>query len=169
MWSVVGDSYWVTVTQLQRVIEASARRSPWGMEAPPRGGGAHLETDLAEALSVCLPRLHGSWELWRECAGRVAPVWTGWVRFSDLISLLDGSPWEISIRRDLLSLRRGLPPAQSFWNCGCGPWGGTAHKFRSLNWVCCDHSPIQSSLQKESVLLEVNLHFLMRQPPAWPS
>ncbi|KAI2647902.1 Transposon Ty3-G Gag-Pol polyprotein [Labeo rohita] len=33
----------------------------------------------------------------------VAPYWPGRVWFSDLISLLDGSPWEIPVRRDLLS------------------------------------------------------------------
>ncbi|KAL0159531.1 hypothetical protein M9458_043256, partial [Cirrhinus mrigala] len=33
----------------------------------------------------------------------VAPHWPGRVWFSDLISLLDGSPWEIPVRRDLLS------------------------------------------------------------------
>ncbi len=33
----------------------------------------------------------------------VAPFWPGRVWFSDLISLLDGSPWEIPVRRDLLS------------------------------------------------------------------
>ncbi len=30
-------------------------------------------------------------------------------------------------------------------------------------------SPVQSSLHEETVLLEVNLHFLTRQPPARPS
>ncbi len=33
----------------------------------------------------------------------VSPFWSGRVWFSDLISLLDGSPWEITVRRDLLS------------------------------------------------------------------
>ncbi|KAI2645137.1 Transposon Ty3-G Gag-Pol polyprotein [Labeo rohita] len=38
----------------------------------------------------------------------VAPYWPGRVWFSDLISLLDGSPWEIPVRGDLLS---SSPPA----------------------------------------------------------
>ncbi len=42
------------------------------MEAPPQGGGAHLEKDLAKSLSVHLPRSHCSREFWRECAG-----WSG--------------------------------------------------------------------------------------------
>ncbi|KAL0148452.1 hypothetical protein M9458_056262, partial [Cirrhinus mrigala] len=33
----------------------------------------------------------------------VAPYWPAQAWFSDLISLLDGSPWEIPVRRDLLS------------------------------------------------------------------
>ncbi|KAI2650236.1 UDP-2,3-diacylglucosamine hydrolase [Labeo rohita] len=37
----------------------------------------------------------------------VAPYWPGRVWFSDLISLLDGSPWEIPVRRDLLSQAGG--------------------------------------------------------------
>ncbi len=68
----------------------------------------------------------------------VAPFWPGRVWFSDLISLLDGSPWEIPVRRDLLSQTEVLSPtpAQSCGSCGCGPWGGTAHSFRSLNRGC---------------------------------
>ncbi|XP_059371000.1 uncharacterized protein LOC132108312, partial [Carassius carassius] len=37
----------------------------------------------------------------------VAPFWPGRVWFSDLVSLLDGSPWEIPIRTDLLSQAQG--------------------------------------------------------------
>ncbi|KAI2661494.1 Gag-Pro-Pol polyprotein [Labeo rohita] len=37
----------------------------------------------------------------------VAPYWASRVWFSDLISLLDGSPWQILVRRDLLSQAGG--------------------------------------------------------------
>ncbi len=42
----------------------------------------------------------------------VAPFWPGRVWFSDLISLLDGSPWEIPVRRDLLSQAGVFTPAR---------------------------------------------------------
>ncbi len=47
--------------------------------------------------SVCtpFPRSLCSREFWRECAETGAPFWPGRVWFLDLISLLDGSPWEI--------------------------------------------------------------------------
>ncbi|KAL0185744.1 hypothetical protein M9458_017414, partial [Cirrhinus mrigala] len=47
----------------------------------------------------------------------LAPYWPGRVWFSDLISLLDGSPWEIPIRRDLLSQAGGsiLHPRSALW------------------------------------------------------
>ncbi len=101
----------------------------------------------------------------------VAPCWPGRVWFSDLISLLDGSPWEVPIRRDLLSQAGGaiLHPPRSYGNCVCGPWGGTAHSFWSPSWGGRDHSPIQSSLYKESVHPEVEvLHFIVQSSPARP-
>ncbi len=54
-----------------------------------------------------------------------------------LISLLDGSPWEIPVRRDLLSQQGAhwCIPTRSYGGCGCGPWGGTAHSVRSLTEV----------------------------------
>ncbi len=47
----------------------------------------------------------------------VAPFWPGRVWFSDLISLLDGSPWEIPVRRDLLSQAEGMifHPRPELW------------------------------------------------------
>ncbi|XP_059409232.1 uncharacterized protein LOC132143098 [Carassius carassius] len=47
----------------------------------------------------------------------VAPFWPGRVWFSDLISLLDGSPWEIPVRRDLLSQVEGtiVHPRPELW------------------------------------------------------
>ncbi len=85
----------------------------------------------------------------------VAPFWPGRVWFSDLISLLDGSPWEIPVSRDLLSQAGVFTPARRCGSCGGGPWGGTTHSFRSLNRGCWDHPPIQSSLNEETVHFEV--------------
>ncbi|XDV44749.1 hypothetical protein PO909_012989 [Leuciscus waleckii] len=50
----------------------------------------------------------------------VAPFWPARVWFADLVSLLDGSPLEIPIRRDLLSQASGsiLHPRQNCGNCG---------------------------------------------------
>ncbi len=49
----------------------------------------------------------------------VAPFWPGRVWFSDLISLLDGSPWEIPVRRDLLSQAGVYHPRPDMWKL----WG----------------------------------------------
>ena len=55
----------------------------------------------------------------------VAPFWPGRVWFSDLISLLDGSPWEIPIRRDLLSQAGGhLHPRPELWKLWVWPLRG---------------------------------------------
>jgi hypothetical protein len=53
----------------------------------------------------------------------VAPFWPGRVWFSDLIFLLDGSPWEIPVRRDLLSQAGGtlVHPCPELWKLWCGP------------------------------------------------
>ncbi len=64
------------------------------------GAGCH-GTDVAEASSVCfspIALLPGVLARVRRDEVRVplvAPFWPGRVWFSDLISLLDGSPWEI--------------------------------------------------------------------------
>ncbi len=47
--------------------------------------------------------------------------WPGRVWFSDLISLFDGSPWGIPVRRELILI---------------------THSLWSLNWGCWDHPPI---------------------------
>ncbi len=56
----------------------------------------------------------------------VAPCWPGRVWFSDLISLLDGSPWEVPIRRDLLSQAGGaiLHPRPELWKLWVWPLRG---------------------------------------------
>ncbi len=53
----------------------------------------------------------------------VAPFWPGRVWFSDLISLLDSSPWEIPVRRDLLSQAEGmiLHPRPELWKLWVWP------------------------------------------------
>ncbi len=104
-------------------------------------------TDMAEAASVRLspdrsaPRSSDE-STPRRCSPTVSsPVLAGRVWFSDLISLLDGSPSEVPIRRDLLSQAGGaiLHPRRSYGKCGCGPWGDTAHSFRSPSWGGRDH------------------------------
>ncbi len=45
----------------------------------------------------------------------VAPFWPGRVWFSDLISLLDGSPWVIPVRRDLHSQAGVNHPRPETW------------------------------------------------------
>ncbi len=56
----------------------------------------------------------------------VAPFWPGRVWFSDLISLLDGSPWEIPVRRDLLSQVGGtlVHPRPELWKLWVWPLRG---------------------------------------------
>ncbi len=101
----------------------------------------------------------------------VAPYWPGRVWFSDLISLLDDSPWEVPVRRDLLSQAGGaiLHPRPELWKLWVWPLRGTAHSFWSPSWGGRDHSPIQSSLYEESVQPEVEVfHFMVQSSPAGP-
>ncbi len=71
-------------------------------------------TDLAEDRLYAFPSialLPGVLERVRQDGVRlllVAPFWLGRVWFSDLISLLDGSSWEIPVRRDLLTQAEGM-------------------------------------------------------------
>ncbi len=53
----------------------------------------------------------------------VAPFWPGRVWFSDLVSLLNSSPWEIPVRRDLLSQAEGiiLYPRPELWKLWVWP------------------------------------------------
>ncbi|XP_048030341.1 uncharacterized protein LOC125257733 [Megalobrama amblycephala] len=56
----------------------------------------------------------------------IAPRWPGRVWFSDLVSILDGSPWEIPVRRDLLSQAGGtiFHPRPELWNLWAWPLRG---------------------------------------------
>jgi hypothetical protein len=56
----------------------------------------------------------------------VAPFWPGRAWFSDLISLLDGRPWRVPIRRDLLSQAGGtiVHPRPELWNLWVWPLRG---------------------------------------------
>lgn len=56
----------------------------------------------------------------------IAPFWPARVWFSDLVSLLDGSPLEIPIRRDLLSQASGsiLHPRPELWRLWAWPLRG---------------------------------------------
>ncbi len=131
------------------------------------GAGCNC-TDVAEASSV---RLSPD-RLDKVSLLLIAPFWLGRASFSDLISFLNDSPWEIPIKRGLLS-QTGAPsftPARTYGSYGCGPWSGTAHSFRSLIRGCWDPPPNQSSLKEENVHLEVDtFHFMVRRSPARPS
>ncbi len=77
-------------------------------------GAGCYGTDLAEASSVhlfpialltgVLERVQPGW------GPSIAKTlfWPGREWFSDMISLLDGSPWGIPVRRNLLSLAKGI-------------------------------------------------------------
>ncbi len=77
-------------------------------------GAGCYSTDVAKASSVRLSPDRSAPGSSRESVPGWAPsiaktpFWPGRVYFSDLISLLDGSPWGIQIRRDLLSLAAGM-------------------------------------------------------------
>ncbi|KAI2653704.1 Transposon Ty3-G Gag-Pol polyprotein [Labeo rohita] len=124
---------------LNVVADILSRQGPRlrGMDASPRGGEADLESLRSspihpaplglDAMVQTWPRLRlyafppiallpGVLERVRRDGVSlllVAPYWPGRVWFSDLISLLDGSPWEIPVRRDLLSQAGGhcVPPS----------------------------------------------------------
>ncbi|XP_053092882.1 LOW QUALITY PROTEIN: uncharacterized protein LOC113526632 [Pangasianodon hypophthalmus] len=68
----------------------------------------------------------------------VAPFWPGRAWFSDLISLLDGSPWEIPVRRDLLSQAGGdiLHPRPELWKLWVWPLRGRPATKQTLSrWI----------------------------------
>ncbi len=142
------------------VLRLNAKKSVLSNSSGSTGTGCH-GTDVADASSVrgspiaLLPGVLARVRRDEVSLLLVAPLWPGRVRFSDLISLLDGSPWEIPVRRDLLSQAVVFTPARRCGRFGCGPWGGATRSFRSLNRGCWDHTPIQSSLSEETVRLEV--------------
>ncbi len=89
-------------------------------------------TDVAEASSVCIspncsaPGSSGESTPGGVCLLLVAPFWPARVWFSDLVSLLNGSPLEIPIRRDLLSQAGGhylSPPPGVMETVGVAPEG----------------------------------------------
>ncbi len=96
--------------------------------------------DVAEASSVhfspdcSAPRSSRESAPWWGPSAASSPVLAGpsMVLGPELISLLNGSQWEIPVRRDLLSQAEGLIPAQSCGRCGCGLWGGTTRSFSSI-------------------------------------
>ena len=89
-------------------------------------------TDLAEASSVHLSPIallpgvlaRVRWDGVRLLL--VAPFWPGRVWFSDLVSLLDGSPREIPIRTDLHSQAQGtiIHPRLDLWKLWVWPLRG---------------------------------------------
>ncbi len=60
----------------------------------------------------------------------IAPRWPTRIWFSDLISLLDGSPWVIPVRRDLLSQAQGtvFHPRPELWNLHVWPLRGPTER-----------------------------------------
>ncbi len=128
------------------------------------GAGCH-GTDVAEASSVCLspnrsaPGSSGESVPERGQSTSGSTVLAG----PNMVLWLDFSPWWLSMGN---SHQEGSP----LTGVGLSPWGGTTHSFQSLNRGCWDHHPIQSSLNKETVCLEVeNFHFMVQRPPARPS
>lgn len=92
-------------------------------------GAGHHGTDVIEALSVHLSSDCSAPGSSSECLTRpipllVAPFWPAQVLFSDLVSHLDNTLWELPFRRELLSqVCRGrlFTPSQRFENFGSGP------------------------------------------------
>ncbi len=101
----------------------------------PAGVGRH-GTDVAEATPVCFfPRSlcsPGVLERVRKegsIAGShslllVAPFWPARVWFSDIMSLLAGQPWQIPLRRDLLSQAGGTIFHPELWDLWVWPLRG---------------------------------------------
>ncbi len=63
----------------------------------------------------------------------VAPFWLGRAWFLDLMALLNGSPWEIPIRRDLFFQAAGsnVHPHPELWKLWVWPLRG--HLLRPVN------------------------------------
>ncbi|KAI2649174.1 Ketol-acid reductoisomerase (NADP(+)) [Labeo rohita] len=90
---------WASEYGSRRPVEAGAEAR--GMDASPQGAPLGLD-----AMVQTWPRLHLYAFLERESSPS-SPYWPGRVWFLDIISLLNGSPWEIPVRRDLLSQAGG--------------------------------------------------------------
>ncbi|KAA0701345.1 hypothetical protein E1301_Tti024361 [Triplophysa tibetana] len=58
----------------------------------------------------------------------IAPYWPARVWFSDLLMLLEGQPWEIPLRQDLLTQARGTicHPSPELWKLWAWPLKGVA-------------------------------------------
>ncbi len=125
------------------------------------GAGCH-GTDVAEASSVRFsPDLSAPGS-----SGESAP---GWGQSTSGSTVLAGAEygsrtWFFSLTAlhgrfpsgGISSHRQGsFTPVRRCGSCGGGRWEGTTHSFRSLNQGCWDHPPIQSSLNEETVHLEV--------------
>ncbi len=88
--------------------------------------------DMAEASSVCIsPDRSAPWGPGESLPGPGSttfhcPRWLGRVWFPDIISLLDGPPLELPVRRDLLSQAGGLeipPPTRTVETVGLASEG----------------------------------------------
>ncbi len=87
----------------------------------------------------------------------IAPRWPGRVWFPNLSPFSTGLLWSSPSGGTFCPKRgaRYFTPIQNYGNCGLGLWGGPAHKLRSLNRGCWDHSPLQSSIHEETACPEV--------------
>ncbi|CAM4654716.1 unnamed protein product [Leuciscus chuanchicus] len=87
----------------------------------------------------------------RVCLLPIAPRWPGRVWFPDLVSLLDGHPLELPVRRDLLSQAGGsiFHPRPELWNLWAWPLRGPAHRVsdRRLDPVNCPIGTVLEFLQ----------------------
>ncbi len=94
----------------------------WGMETPPRNSSALLPGVLAKVRQQ------------RSRLLLLAPRWTTRIWFSDLISLLDGSPWAVPVRKDLLSQAQGtvFHNRPELWNLHVWPLRGTNWEMLSF-------------------------------------
>lgn len=83
----------------------------------------------------------------------VAPFWLSCVCFSDLVTLLDSTLWEIAVQRDfsVTSVGVNLEACRRSGSIESGPWEEPDYRFRSLNWGCWYNSEFQSSVPKETI------------------
>ncbi len=108
---------------LSTLVLPHASSSPW----TGRDG-----SDVAEALSVCIsldcsaPGCPGESLPRPGSTTFIAPRWPGRVWFPDIISLLDGPPPELPVRRDLLSRVGGsrVHPQPELWKLWAWPLRG---------------------------------------------
>ncbi len=99
----------------------------WGMETSPGSSQSNLgEILLSGGGPLCFTGVLAKVRQQESRLLLIAPRWPTRIWFSDLISLLDGSPWAIPVRRDLLSQAQGtvFHPWPELWNLHVWPLRG---------------------------------------------